>query len=209
MINILGILNLPSYYLSLLLGILECVYLLPKQAHAQLDEMTPVAGGTDTSWMLLQFKPQKQRVSLQLIASYCMNFDIVIQWIFTSPIRKEKEELSLSQISYQDLTNIMLRHYKKRLSRSQIYRGYEDLSTDMNYPIWRRQERTRKYVLQLASSPLRSNSLKMPVHPSICLSYLFVIVYIFRNIYHWQKRCLCKRSKSVVKVQGHRSQHPV
>ena len=45
MINILGILELPNYYLSLLLGILECFHLLLKQADVQLDEVTPVAGG--------------------------------------------------------------------------------------------------------------------------------------------------------------------
>ena len=32
------------------------------------------------------------------------------------------------------------RHYKKSLLRSQIYHGYEELSTDTNYPIWRRQK---------------------------------------------------------------------
>ena len=44
-INILGILELPDYYLSFLLGILECCYLLLKQADVQLDEVTLVAGG--------------------------------------------------------------------------------------------------------------------------------------------------------------------
>ena len=47
--------------------------------------------------------------------------------------------------------NIISRHYKKSLIRSQIYHGYEELSTDTNYPIWRRQERRSKYAVQLAS----------------------------------------------------------
>ena len=41
--------ELPNYYLSLLLGILERFYLLHKQADVQLDEVTPVAGEADTS----------------------------------------------------------------------------------------------------------------------------------------------------------------
>ena len=45
MIIILGILERPNYYLSLLLGILECFCLLPKQADVQLDEVTLVSGG--------------------------------------------------------------------------------------------------------------------------------------------------------------------
>ena len=36
--------------------------------------------------------------------------------------------------------HIISRHYKKSLLRSQIYHGYEELSTDTNYPIWRRQK---------------------------------------------------------------------
>ena len=36
------------------------------------------------------------------------------------------------------LYNIISRHYKKSLLRSQICHGYEELSTDTNYPIWRR-----------------------------------------------------------------------
>ena len=43
MINMLGILDLPTYYSLLLLGNLGMLYSLPKQAHVQLDEVTPVA----------------------------------------------------------------------------------------------------------------------------------------------------------------------
>ena len=53
------------------------------------------------------------------------------------------------------LYNIISRHYKKSLLRSQIYHGYEELSTDTNYPIWRIQERRSKYAVQLASWQLR------------------------------------------------------
>ena len=65
------------------------------------------------------------------------------------------------------MNNFQQRHYKKSLPRSQIYHGYEDLSTDTNYPIWRRQERRSKYAVQLASWQLRSNSPKTSVCPSV------------------------------------------
>ena len=42
------------------------------------------------------------------------------------------------------LYNIISRHYRKSFLRSQIYHGYEELSTD---PIWRRQERRSKYAI--------------------------------------------------------------
>ena len=66
------------------------------------------------------------------------------------------------------LDNMISRHYKKSLLRSQIYHGFEELSTDTNYPIWRRQERRSKYAVQLASWQLRSNSPKTYVCPSVC-----------------------------------------
>ena len=52
---------------------------------------------------------------------------------------KGKEELSPLQYHFKSL-HIISRHYKKSLLRSQIYHGYEELSTDTNYPIWRRQK---------------------------------------------------------------------
>ena len=47
--------------------------------------------------------------------------------------------LSPLQYHFKSL-HIISRHYKKSLLRSQIYHGYEELSTDTNYPIWRRQK---------------------------------------------------------------------
>ena len=90
--------------------------------------------------------------------------------------QKEKEELSPFHISYWDFTNIILRHHKKRLQGSHISHGYEDSSMDTNHPIWRRQERQSKYVVQLASTQQRSNYLKMSICPShmhclLCNSY--------------------------------------
>ena len=80
-------------------------------------------------------------------------------------LEKGKEELSPLQYHIKSL-HIISRHYKKSMLRSQIYHGYEELSTDTNYPIWRRQERRSKYVVQLASWQLRSNSPKTSVCPS-------------------------------------------
>ena len=79
---------------------------------------------------------------------------------------KGKEEISPLQYHFKSL-HIISRHYKKSLLRSQIYHGYEELSTDKNYPIWRRQERRSKYAVQLASWQLRSNSPKTSVRPSV------------------------------------------
>ena len=55
------------------------------------------------------------------------------------------------------------------------------------------------------------------VRPSVCLSVhhtfftMFPSLYhheIFRSYYHGQKCCPCKRSRSKVKGQGHKGQHP-
>ena len=62
-----------------------------------------------------------------------------IQWIYFTIWDKGKEELSPLQYHFKSL-HIISRHYKKSLLRSQIYHGYEELSTDTNYPIWRRQK---------------------------------------------------------------------
>ena len=81
-------------------------------------------------------------------------------------LEKGKEELSPLQYHIKSL-HIISRHYKKSLLRSQIDHGYEELSADTNYPIWRRQERRSKYAVQLALWQLRSNSPKMSVRPSV------------------------------------------
>ena len=72
--------------------------------------------------------------------------------------------------------HIISRHYKKSLLRSKIYHGYEELSTDTNYPFWRRQQWRSKYVVQFASWQLRSNSPKK----SVCHTFLTM----FPSSYH-------------------------
>ena len=79
------------------------------------------------------------------------------EWYFLSVchhLEKGKEEWSPLQYHIKSL-HIISRHYKKSLLRSQLYHGYEELSTDTNYPIWRRQEKISKYAVQLASWQLR------------------------------------------------------
>ena len=56
-------------------------------------------------------------------------------------------------------------------------------------------------------------SVRLSVRPSVCHTFLtmFPSSYhheIFRNYYHGQEWCPCKRSRSEVKGQGHRGQHP-
>ena len=70
-----------------------------------------------------------------LLYKICYN----IQWIYFTIWEKGKEELSPLHYHFKSL-HIISRHYKKSLLRSQIYHGYEELSTDTNYPIWRRQK---------------------------------------------------------------------
>ena len=71
------------------------------------------------------------------MTSCCINFAIISNG-FTSPFgKKEKKNCHL----YNTILSLFIsRHYKKSLLRSQIYHGYEELSTDINYPIWRRQK---------------------------------------------------------------------
>ena len=111
-------------------------------------------------------------------ASVCSWWHPVVWICYYNPmdllhhLEKGKEELSPLQYRIKSL-HIISRHYKKSLLRSQIYHGYEELSTDTNYPIWRRQERRSKYAVQLASWQLRSNSPKTSVpHPMSALSRL-------------------------------------
>ena len=73
--------------------------------------------------------------------------------------------------------HIISRHYKKSLLRSQIYHGYEELSTDTNYPIWRRQKlpymkktRKKKQVCGAACFMAAEIKFSEDVRPSVCPS---------------------------------------
>ena len=114
-------------------------------------------------------------VSLELMTSCCNPMDLLHH------LEKGKEELSPLQYHIKSL-HIISRHYKKSLLRSQIYHGYEELSTDTNYPIWRRKERRSKYVVQLASWQLRSNSPKTSAFSGLFFNMLWDI-YLKLGLY--------------------------
>ena len=120
-------------------------------------------------------------------------------------LEKGKEELSPLQYHIKSL-HIISRHYKKNLLRSQIYHGYEKLSTDKNYPLWRRQERRSKYAVQLASWQLRSNSPKTLV----CLLHLFNYVPIIVSSWNFQELLPMTEVTSMqkVKVRCQKSRSP-
>ena len=83
------------------------------------------------------FKPPKAACQFAADDILLYKFAIISNG-FTSPFgKKEKKNCHL----YNTILSLYIsRHYKKSLLRSQIYHGYEELSTDTNYPIWRRQK---------------------------------------------------------------------
>ena len=117
-----------------------------------------------------------------LLYKFCYN----IQWIYFTIWEIGKEELSPLQYHFKSL-HIISRHYKKSLLRSQIYHGYEELSTDTNYPIWRRQKlpymkktRKKKQVCGaacfMAAEIKFSEDVRLSVCPSVCLSVPIILV---------------------------------
>ena len=116
------------------------------------------------------------------MTSCCIKF-ANIQWIYFTIWEKGKEELSPLQYHFKSL-HIISRHYKKSLLRSQIYHGYEELSTDTNYPIWRRQKlpymkktRKKKQVCGaacfMAAEIKFSEDVRPSVRPSVCRQHGF------------------------------------
>ena len=124
---------------------------------------------------------------------------------FTSPFgKKEKKNCHLYNtilslyISYQDIL------------RSQIYRGYEELSTDTNYPIWRRQKlpymkktRKKKQVCGAACFMAAEIKFSEDVRPSHLFDYVSIIVssWNFQELLPMTK----VTSMQKVKVRGQRS----
>ena len=120
----------------------------------------------------------------------------------------EKGKLSPLQYHIKS-SHIISRHYKKSLLRSQIYHGYEELSTDTNYPIWWRQERRSKYVVQLASWQLRSNSPKTSVRPSVTpfsLCSHHRIIMKFSGVITNDKSDILAKGQGKRSIQGHKGQ---
>ena len=125
-----------------------------------------------------------------LLYKICYN----IQWIYFTIWEKGKEELSPLQYHFKSL-HIISRHYKKSLLRSQIYHGYEELSTDTNYPIWRRQKlpymkktRKKKQVCGaacfMAAEIKFSEDVRLSVCLSVCLSVRHTFLTMFPSSYH-------------------------
>ena len=141
-----------------------------------------------------------------LLYKICYN----IQWIYFSIWEKGKEELSPLQYHFKSL-HIISRHYKKSLLRSQIYHGYEELSTDTNYPIWRRQKlpymkktRKKKQVCGAACFMAAEIKFSEDVRPSVTpfslCSHHRIIMKFSAVITSDRSNVHAKRSRSKVKV---------
>ena len=143
-----------------------------------------------------------------LLYKICYN----IQWIYFTIWEKGKEELSPLQYHFKSL-HIISRHYKKSLLRSQIYHGYEELSTDTNYPIWRRQKlpymkktRKKKQVCGAACFMAAEIKFSEDVRLSVCLWHLFHNVPIIVSSWNFLELLPMTEvmSKQKVKVKGQR-----
>ena len=82
------------------------------------------------------------------------------------------------------------------------------LITWLNFGVFR-----RRFFYFLAATKQLYKWYFPSVCPSVCHTFftMFPSSYhheIFRSYYHGQKWCPCKRSRSEVKGQGHRGQHP-
>ena len=146
------------------------------------------------------------------MTSCCIKFAIISNG-FTSPFgKKGKEELSPLQYHFKSL-HIISRHYKKSLLRSQIYHGYEELSTDINYPIWRRQKlpymkktRKKKQVCGAACFMAAEIKFSEDVRPSVRLSVTpFSLCSCHRIATKFSVVITNDKSDVHAKGQGHRS----
>ena len=87
-------------------------------------------------WSLINYTPRKE-VRGGILDSPCSSVRLSVCLSVRPSGKKEKKNCHL----YNTILSLFIsRHYKKSLLRSQIYHGYEELSTDINYPIWRRQK---------------------------------------------------------------------
>ena len=145
-------------------------------------------------------------VCLQLMTSCCIKFAIISNG-FTSPFgKKEKKNCHL----YNTILSLYIsRHYKKSLLRSQIYHGYEELSTDTNYPIWRRQKlpymkktRKKKQVCGAACFMAAEIKFSEDVRPSVTP---FWLCSPHRIIMKFSGVITNDKSKVHAKGQGQRS----
>ena len=120
---------------------------------------------------------------------------------------------------FETLSRPLWRHCNVRDTKylTEISNGQEIGRSDTYYFIANKQSKVRcrevDYPLFLAA--LRKLlSIRPSVCPSACQTFLtmFLSSYrpeIFRSYYHCQTWCPCKRSRSEVKVQGHRGHDPI
>ena len=99
-------------------------------------------------------------VCFQLMTSCCMNFVIIIQWINFTIWKKENKNCHHYNTK-SSLYNIISRHYKKSLLRSQIYHGYEELP-------YMKKTRKKKQVCGAACFMAAEIKFSKVVRPSVC-----------------------------------------
>ena len=139
-------------------------------------------------------------------ASCCMSFAIIIQWIYFSIWKKiKKNHHHYNTIS--SLYNIISRHYKKSLLRSQIYHGYED--TDYGHNTLYEGDKTEEASMRCSllhgswdQLLQRCPSVCLSLCLSVCLSHLFGY---HRIITKFSGVITNDRSDVHAKGQGHRS----
>ena len=179
--------------------------------HLLYPRKTKLLGG-----ILVSLRPSV-RASVRPSVSVCSWWHPVVWILLLYPmdllhhLEKGKEELLPLQYHIKSL-HIISRHYKKSLLRSPIYLGYEELSTDTSYPIWRRQKEEASMrcsllhgswdqILQRRPSvPHPLSALRRSVMPTVLvgsISYLYILssnprrssvkfLAKFKNLNFWQ-----------------------
>ena len=158
-------------------------YPLLKQVHGLLDEVTTVGGGrgcrvecvgvgggVDLFIAATAIKPPK--AACHFAAGDILWYELcyyIVQWIFISPIRKEKRRNVIILPTYQAIERIG----HKELSYTMVLKTYLRTWTTQNKD--RIKERRSKYAVQLSSSLMRTNSVKVSVRSALVTALLFTI----------------------------------
>ena len=128
-------------------------------------------------------------------------------------------------IKYRDIAVVVKGYiyfiYKMVMRPSYLYNGNPVLMKQYLYiksvPGHSLKNRDQQNLVFLAATKQLYKWYFPSARPSVCLSVrhtfftMFPSLYhheIFRSYYQWQKWRPCKRSRSEVKGQGHRGQHP-
>ena len=131
------------------------------------------------------------------MTSRCMNFAFIIPWIYFTIWEKIKQNCH---------------HYNTIFSFYNIKTLQEELAKKSNIPwIWRiiyrhklpYMKKTRKKKQVCGAACFMAAEIKFSKDVRHTFLTMFLSLYhpeIFRNYYHWQTQCPCKRSRSKVKV---------